>query len=278
MGPRPRQDPLALLRESERFHRYLQPEYGVVKKVFSNLTKLRQGRKSWQQNRLTNHDLLVPACATNVTARDMSVMLIMEMSASIMMLLRNKRCSKDEDDYYPMKDAGYYLKNKMDRDTMDTELILEQLTTAIRYEIPDGGDPKPRQGAFCQHYPDDEQRSRSVLNYYFKFVCGVPKKNNQGIFKRVGKLFSEIIKFLRRNQLVLKQFIQGNQQARRFNEQMSDRERENILQRKEFPNQRNSIFTTIGYYETNQDEGLIKRISDNLFHKQGRINRDAYKV
>ena len=267
-----------MLRESERFHRYLQPEHGVVKKVFSNLTKLRQGRKSWQQNRLSNHDLLIPACATNVTARDMSVMLIMEMSASVMMLLRNKRCSKDKDDYYPLKSAEYFLKSKIDRDTMDTEMILDQLIMATKYELPDGGEPKPRQGAFCQHYPDDEQRSRSVLNFYFKFVCGVPKRNYQGVYKRIGKLFAEIIKFLERNRLVLKQFIQGNQQARRFNEQMTDPERENIIQRKEFPNQRNSIFTTIGFFENTQDEGLIKRISDNLFHKQSCMNRDAYKV
>ena len=267
-----------MLRESERFHRYLQPGAGVVSKEFSNTTRLRQGRRSWQQHRLANHDLLLPACATNMTTKDMSVVLIMEMSAAVLMLLRNKRCSKTPDDYYPLEDAKFFLKNELDRDTMDTEKILEQLTMAISLELPDGGEPKPRQGQFNGIYHDDEQRSRAVMNFYYKYVTGVPKKNFRGLYRGIGKLFAAIMHFLRRNNLVLKQYIQSNQQARRFNDRMTDAEKEAIIQRREFPNQRVSIFTNIGYYENNQDEGLIRRISDSLFRKQSYVNKDAYKV
>ena len=278
IGPRPKQDPLTLLRETERFHRYLQPETGTVNKVFGNIVRLRQGRKSWQQHRLTNHDLLLPACATNITARDMSVALILEMSASVLMLLRNKRCSRTPGDYFPLEDPQFYLKNDLDRDTMDTEKILDQLTMAITFELPDGGDPKPRQGQFCDTYHDDEQRSRAVMNFYYKFICGVPKKNYRGVYQKIGKLFSAIIQFLKRNNLVLRQYIQSSQQARRFTESMTNAEKEDIIQRREFPNQRVSIFTNIGFFESNKDEGLIKRISDALFRKQSYANKDAHKV
>ena len=172
----------------------------------------------------------------------------------------------------------FFLKNELDRNTMDTEKILEQLAMAIALELPDGGDPKPRQGQFNSTYHDDEQRCQAVMNYYYTYVCGVPKKNFRGLYQKIGKLFSTVIQFLQRNNLVLKQYIQSNQQARRFNDRMTDAEKEAIIQRREFPNQRVSIFTNIGYYENVQDEGLIRRISDSLFRKQSYVNRDAYKV
>ena len=83
---------------------------------------------------------------------------------------------------------------------------------------------------------------------------------------------------MQRNGLVLRQYIQSSQQARRFNNQMTNAEKEAIMQRIEFPNQRVSIFTNIGFFETSKDEGLIKRISDSLFRKQSFVNKDAYKV
>ena len=148
IGPRPKQDPLTLLRETEKFHLYLQPERGEAKKIFSNTTRLRQGRKSWEQHRLVNHDLLVPTAATSITRRDMSVILILDLCSAIMMLLRNKRCAKSDDDYYPLSKQDFFIKNGRNQSTMDTNEILDQLKLAIEYEIPDGGESKPRNGRF----------------------------------------------------------------------------------------------------------------------------------
>lgn len=208
----------------------------------------------------------------------MSVALILEMGASVLMLLRNKRCSNNEDDYTPLGDSDFFLKAPMDRNTMDTERILDQLIMAIDLEIPDNGEPKPRQGSFDATYHDDEQRCRSVMNYYYKFVTVVPKKVHKKFYKKIGTLFSSILQFIYRNGLVLRQYIQSSQQARPFSKDMTDEERDAIIQRREYPNHRISIFTNIGYFESSRDEGLIKKITDSLFQKQSLVNRDAYKV
>ena len=208
----------------------------------------------------------------------MSVILILDLCSTIMMLLRNKRCSNAEDDYYPLINHDFFVKDDTNRETMDTNKILDQLKCAIDMENPDGGEPKPRNGRFDDWYWDDEQRAQSVINYYYKYVATTPKPNNKDFFKKTGKLFGAILKFLERNRIIAKQFIQSNQQARSFHSSMSNEERDMIMQRREFPNYRISLFTSLGYFTNVQEENLIKRITESMFRKQSIANRDAYKV
>ena len=71
-GPYKLNDPLLILRGLEKFERMSPPEEGYPRKVFSNISRLRQGRRSWEAHRIVNHDLLMERSATNMPRRELS--------------------------------------------------------------------------------------------------------------------------------------------------------------------------------------------------------------
>ena len=279
MGPYRQNDPLLLLRELEKFERMAPPERGHVKKVFSNITRLRQGRKSWESHRLTNHDLLMERSATNMSRRELSVVFILDLAAAVMMILRHKKLSKQEGDLFPLNDMQKFkLSHPLNMKTQDPIEIIDQLILAIDYEIADGGRPKHRGGAFADNYEDDEDRCKQLSNHFYKFIANHPKKYNKDFYKKIGALFSAVLNMAKRNQLTVIQQILNKQQARTFDSSMTTFEKEQIIQRKEFPNHRLSIFTCIGFYESTKDENRICQIRDSITSKQCQVNKNAYKV
>ena len=278
-GPYRKNDPLLLLRGLEKFERLAPPEEGFARKVFSNISRLRQGRKSWEAHRVVNHNLLMEKSSTNMPRRELSVLFILDLAASVLMIMRHKRLSNQEDDLHPLSnDTDYELLKPLDTKTKDPLIILDQLIMSIDCNIVDGGNPKPRDGAFSEAYDDDEDRCRQLTNHFYTYVIGVPKEYNKGFYRKIGRLFSAVIKMVDRNNLVFAQQVLNKQQSRSFDSSMTNEEKECILQRQEFPNHRTSIVTCIGYYDNVQDENIIRRIRDSITRKQCHMNRNAYKV
>ena len=278
-GPFKEKDPLLLLRELEKFERMAPPEEGYAKKVFSNITRLRQGRKSWECHRFVNHDLLMRRESTNMTRRELSVIFILDLAAAVLMIMRHKKLSNQDDDLYPLSSNNEYeLLAPLDTKTKDPMKILDQLTMAIDCNIIDGGNPKPRDGTFSESYDDDEDRCRQITNHFYTYVAGAPKEYNKGFYKKVGNLFAAILRMTQKYQLTFIQQVLNKQQSRSFEDSMTSQEKEMILQRQEFPNHRTSIATCIGYYGNVQDENVIRRIRDSIARKQCQVNRNAYKV
>ena len=279
MGPFRAQDPLLILRGLEKFERLSPPEEGNAVKAFSNITRLRQGRKSWEGHRITNHDLLMERNATNMTRRDLSVILILDLASAVLMIMRHKKLSKYNDDFFPLSaDSNYELLKPLNMKTKDPIEILKQLTMAVDCNISDGGNPTQRGGAFADEYCDDEDRCRQITNHYYLFIANQPKKLNRSFFKHVGLLFAAILRMMEENNLTFIQQILNKQQARPFRDDMTVEEKEQILQRREYPNHRTSIVTCIGYYENTQDENLIKKIRESITKKQCIMNKNAYRV
>ena len=255
------------------------PEEGYAKKVFSNISRLRQGRRSWEAHRIVNHDLLMERSATNMPRRELSVLFIMDLAAAVLMMMRHKKLSKQDGDLFPLKSGtNYELLGPLDITTKDPLKILDQLTMSIDCDIVDGGSPKSRDGSFSEAYDDDEDRCRQITNHFYTYVIGVPKEYNKGFYKKVGTLFAAILNMVKEYKLTFIQQVLNKQQAKPFDNSMTSQEKENILQRREFPNHRTSICTCIGYYDSVQDENVIKRIRDSITRKQCLINRNAYKV
>ena len=217
--------------------------------------------------------------ATNMPRRELSVLFILDLAATVLMIMRHRKLSNQENDLYPLKkEAEFELMEPLDMKTKDPLIILDQLAMSIECNIVDGGNPKPRDGAFAESYEDDEDRCRQITNHFYTYVIGIPKELNKGFYRKVGNLFSAVIKMTERNNLVYIQQVLNKQQARPFSDNMTSQEKECILQRQEFPNHRTSIVTCIGYYENVQDENIIKRIRDSITRKQCQVNRNAYKV
>ena len=217
--------------------------------------------------------------ATNMPRRELSVLFIMDLAAAVLMVMRHKKLSNQDGDLFPLKnETNYELLEPLDTSTKDPLKILDQLTMSIECDIVDGGSPKSRDGSFSEAYDDDEDRCRQITNHFYTYVIGVPKEYNKGFYKKVGILFAAILNMVKEYKLTFIQQVLNKQQARPFDNSMTCQEKENILQRREFPNHRTSICTCIGYYESVQDENIIKRIRDSITRKQCLINKNAYKV
>ena len=213
---------MLLLRGLEKFERLAPPEEGFARKVFSNISRLRQGRRSWESHRIANHDLLMEKSSTNMPRRELSVLFILDLAATVLMVMRHKKLSNQEDDLYPLKnEAEFKLLKPLDMKTRDPLIILNQLTMSIECNIVDGGNPKPRDGSFAESYEDDEDRCRNITNHFYTYVVGVPKELNKGFYRRIGNLFSAIIRMTERNNLVFIQQVLNKQQARPFSDDMT---------------------------------------------------------
>ena len=183
------------------------------------------------------------------------------------------------DDFHPLQNvARGKIGSTGDEEPTDQINTMFHLAAAITCEIADNGNPKQRENGFADIYMDDEDKARKILNFYWKYVSGMPKKFNQDFYKAAGTLFAAIIKFMSRNRLKFQQQIMSSQQSRCFTDDMSDKEKEMIVQRREMPNFRASIVTIIGFYQNNKDEGIITKIRKNILKKQRIANRDAYRV
>ena len=265
------------------------PAEGNVMKAFSNATKLRHGSKSWETHRSQNHNLKLTLGTDNVTTRNLSVASILELAAATLMTLRMKDLSTKDNDFFPLNDPNWTKEDELIEvehsaelttavDENDITTAIEKITKAITFEYVDDGCPRPRNGEFNDEYEDDEDVARGIMNHYYECVANDDKKNHKNFYAAIGRLFSENLKFIKRNNLYFKTFLMSRSQAEEFTNEMTDQEKERIIRREVFPNHRNSFLTIIGYEESKADGKIIGRLRDNILRKQAIANKNYFKV
>ena len=289
MGPYNKGSPVSILKNMAQFQVLKPPTQGDVRKSFSNATKLRNKSKAWEVHRSQNHNLMLEKGADNVTTRDHSVAIILELAATTLMTLRMKELSKCREDFFPLNDpnwleeddlisidGSYELTTHVEEDDITT--AIDRITKAIKFEYVDDGCPKSRNGGFEDDYQDDEDLARRVMTHYYKRVAGEGKKDHRKFFEKIGRLFSENIKMLKRNNLHYSIYLMSRNQAEEFNSRMTDQEKERIIRREVNPNHRNSYLTIIGYENCKNDAKIIERLRDGILRKQAIANKNYFKV
>ena len=288
-GPYKRGCPTYILKGMANYQKLQPPIKGEVKKVFSNVTKLRNNSRSWESHRTANHNLMLNAQADNMSIGNMNVAIILELAAATLMTLRMKDISGKQEDFYPLNDKNWHnmldapeIENSFELTTIvredDILTAIEKITKSIKYEYVDDGEPRPRNGNFSDAYKDDEDLARKIMNHFYAVVVNEPKRKNRDFYRAIGNLFSENLLMLRRNHLYYNVFLMSRSQAETFSEDMTPEEKEAIIRRQVDPNHRNSFVTAIGFEENRTDERMITKLRDNILKKQAISNKNYFKV
>ena len=224
-----------------------------------------------------------------MTVQNLNVAVILELAAATLMTLRMKDLSNKNDDFYPLNDPNWLEESEMIEvessadmttqvDENDINTAIERITKSIMFEFVDDGLPKSRNGNFDGNYEDDEGLARKIMNHYYQNIARGEKKDHRTFYAAIGKLFSENLKFMKRNCLYYKVFLMSRSQAEEFTDEMSNTEKEAIIRREVDPNHRNSFVTIIGYEESRADGRIIEKLRDNILRKQAIANKNYFKV
>lgn len=223
----------------------------------------------------------------NVTTNIHSVAVILELAATTLMVLRMKDLAKNKDDFYPLNepmeeedmisvDGSYELTTTVDENDITT--AIDRITKAIRFEYVDDGCPKSRNWGFEDEYEDDEDVARKIMIHFYKKIANGKKKLHKAFYRKIGGLFSEILKMFKRNKLHYSVYLMSRNQAEEFNSRMTDQEKERIIRREVNPNHRNSYLTAIGYEDNKDDAKMLGKFRDGILRKQAIANKNYFKV
>ena len=236
---------------------------------------------SWETHKSNVTDMMIHPRAINIKNRDMHVIIILKLASTIMMVLRMKQLAAKNEmkfQFPPIQVQNWELKPRKEFKDMSTEEALDTISYGIDTETADSWETTPRTSNRIKATDDDDEaRTERILEKYFNEICE-DKKARKKFTKKIGKLFNYIIQFLTRNELVAQTYMWVRQQAPTFTSNTPLEKKEEIINKKIFPNFRLATFTIIGRYEKESDEKQMTRELAKTLRKVHQAYQNAFQV
>lgn len=236
---------------------------------------------SWETHKSNVTDMMIKPNAINIKNCDMHVFLILKQAATIMMVLRLKQIAAKNDfnfQFTPLQVQYWTLRKKKNFNEMTAEEALDAIIYGIFTETSDSWDTTPRTTNKVRSADeDDEDRCERLIELYFNKVYQ-DKAARKRFTKKIGKLHNAIIQFITRNEMVIQNYIWVRQQAPAFTNDTPIEKKEEIMNKKTFPNFRIATFTIVGRYEKEDDEKHMTRALAKTLRKLHQTYLNAFKV
>ena len=212
----------------------------------------------------------------NITRSDTSILIVLNVAATICMSLRLRQFTEKKKmnfNFPPLTNQNWPTNKRKRFDDMDEIEALDTIIYTIDAEQSESNKAEPRTSLLMRHITDDDEGICDYLaSKYLDETCKADKKFLKIYKRKIGRTFAACLDFIRRNNLRCKIFSKQTNPVTNIPYYYLTNTTN------QFPNYRISMFTSLGHYESKSDEDEMDKARTSVFSTIYSEEQETFEV